>query len=144
VSAEKEWITKLVEDVQQKDERVKVLNDKAEEAMDQLRAVVEADINTLNSHLYHQGVGLAISGVLVHGFDMRSEYSNKISSVSLSVEDEELRCYPAGAVTFSLDAVVDDQGNVQYYDRKGRVSLEEISRELIAPLVRAEHGLPQD
>lgn len=138
----KEWLSKLLDDVRQKNERVQKLRDNGEKAIDGLREAVEKDIKFINREIYLHDDALEIFSAMEFTFGVSNKNIREVANVTLSPEGEVLHLSAPGKRQQYFSAESDEAGGVYFEDTRGApVSVEELSRKIVEPLVRAEYGL---
>jgi hypothetical protein len=138
------WVDQLIADVQRRQELIDKIVPRVPAALEKLRSVIQQDIDRLNNDLYEGRPIFEIEDAPVPFYDFRvTRVNSKFEAqVRLHADELELKCsiLPSGR-GLHLSALADLEGGISFFDGNQLVPLEEISRTLIEPAIRAEFNL---
>ena len=139
-----DWIKRLGKEVENRTKHLVTVREKAPETLKQLQRIVDRDAYRLNDELYESSGVIEVESVDVEAFNFAVEHTrrNVRVEVALDVKNDRLNItFNPSHQSEQFQCVVDNLGGLSFFENRSLVKLDEISRRILEPIVRAEFNL---
>jgi hypothetical protein len=137
----KDWIADLVKAVEARKKHIEKVEAEAPEVLSKLKAAVRRDADRLNDELYKGHKILRFGPGGEYDFTVMHLGTDAETEVIFKVEDDLLECtFKPDYETLILRTTVGSSG-LSFFESNNLVEVDELSRKLIEPLIKAEFKL---